>query len=1716
MTLKLTKVRLSAAAIASLTLTAAQAVEIVKAPNPDSLELASSWVGGVQVPGVADIAVFDASFSSGGVNVGLNASIAFQGLRVTGNTQNITLAPTGSVTTLTLGTAGLDLANATAGSKFTVQAATLAVPAATASQWSVGNSVTLHHQGNLTVNAGSLLKVNLGAGAMFLADALAGNQPFLLGNDLASVITENVVDEFGNPVLDEFTGLPVTRKRVVASVQNTANPANPAPDAVNVSPTPTNTGGVFMDFRTQYTTDGVTPLQGITVPNGWFFGGFRFNAPNARTDGVEQWTVNWGTSNRTITPGIGVIVTENVGTDDVVFTGSGWFRVDNTNRMILHQDNPNGDLIFRNTGGINARTPAAAHIVKSGRGRVIIENGIGANNGLYLHEGTVQIGAGGTVGALGTGPVINNGSLEMNRSDAVTFGGVISGPGNIAQTGSGVLTLSGVNTYSGVTTLTAGTLSLSSASAIGTSALTFNGGTLSYPTGGTTDFTLKDNGAGGTTARTVSVTSSGGSVNTNGNNVTLSGSIGGAGALNKTGAGTLILGGSNSYAGGSTVNAGTLLVTNTLGSGTGTGPVTVTNGSILGGTGVIAGTVTVSTGGKITPGVGGTGTLTVGGLSLANGSLLDLDFASTSSYDKVVVNGSGGLTLNGGNLVLTNTGNGSAWSTPGTYNLFEYSGALGGTGAAALSVLNPQAGYGYTFSAASGLVTLSIAQDSVITSWTSTGSGSWGSSGNWSNGVAISGSTAQFSGAIGAPATVSLDGNRTVNGLVFDSVQGYTVTQGTSGNLTLSKTSGVVAVNVLNGHHTISAPVVLSSSMGATTSAGTSLTISGAMSGSGGITKAGPGLLDLTAANNFSGDINVVGGVLGFTTPTGLGTGNITLNGGVLLYNPGNTRDISNKIVTFGLNGGGIDTGGNDVVYANPIGNAGAGAFAKLGDGSLTLSAGNTYTGATTVKGGELIISSNAALGNSATGAALIFDGGVLVPSSTFALDNAGSNARPVEIATGGGGVLVTSGVNLTIPGSITGSGAFTKTGVGTLTIPGNNSAYTGSVAISEGVVDLGANRPIGQTGLGSGSITLGGTAILELNGAGSTDNGTTFGVLANPLVIASGANASIYTPIRGGLSGAVTGNGTLNLHIDGNRFDVSGVWPAFAGTLKVRKTPTGDGTDVDEYRMSSAQNMPLAAVHINAGVVAQQTFNPPNSGTFTTDHVFGQLTADEGALLGGNPVGGRFNRYVLGDLNTNFTINGRFTGLKLETFGFGYPAILKRGTGTMTLNNSHLMTGPINVDAGTFCIMGAIERHYTAIGPDGIYGRNLTNPASPTNDDTISLTPPESGDYQNTEPGVLTVAAGATLAGNGKLGGAVIINGNLRPDATGSVGGNLTLTGAASLTLGATAVTQFDFGGANFTGVTSTAAGANTYGGALKFNFLGTVFNGSYKVFDLAVAPTGAFTGVSVTTTTATETALASSGTVWTGTVGAQSYSFDASTGVLTVTGGATAVTPGTSTLSATAGNAKIDLSWTSASGADTYTVKRALVSGGPYTNLIGNLAGTTYSDTTVTNGTTYYYVVQAKNSSSNLSGANSNEVSATPVAGPAHTALQTWRFEQFGVYDDTGAVLAGDTEDFDGDGLANLLEYALGTNPTVANANPVTVAKSGNFLTLTYPRRSPVDAALTYTVQASSDLAAGFAAGGGTTNTVGSTSTYTDNVSVSTAGTRRFLRLSVSYTAP
>ena len=104
--------------------------------------------------------------------------------------------------------------------------------------------------------------------------------------------------------------------------------------------------------------------------------------------------------------------------------------------------------------------------------------------------------------------------------------------------------------------------------------------------------------------------------------------------------------------------------------------------------------------------------------------------------------------------------------------------------------------------------------------------------------------------------------------------------------------------------------------------------------------------------------------------------------------------------------------------------------------------------------------------------------------------------------------------------------------------------------------------------------------------------------------------------------------------------------------------------------------------------------------------------------------------------------------------------------------------------------------------------------------------------------------------------------------------------------------------------------------------------------------------------------------------------------------TGGGTKVPPAPTGFVATAGNAQVSFTWNASAGATGYYVKRATVSGGPYTQIAAP-STTSYTDTGLANGTAYYYVVSAFNSAGQS--ANSSQASATPVAPTTPPAAPT-----------------------------------------------------------------------------------------------------------------------------
>lgn len=258
-------------------------------------------------------------------------------------------------------------------------------------------------------------------------------------------------------------------------------------------------------------------------------------------------------------------------------------------------------------------------------------------------------------------------------SGQLAVGGVISGAFGLTKSDASELTLNGADTYSGGTTLSAGTLNFGNVKALGSGPATFTG-----------NATLQA-GVAGTVANNIVIdASTAATLDTQGFAVTLSGSISGAGTLDKIGSGKLTLSKSNNFSGGTNLAAGTLDYTSTAALGSSqvafTGNATLQSGVA----GTLANNIVIDAGktGSFDPqgysptlsgvisGSGvldkvGTGMLTLSNASNSYGSTT----ISTGTLEAVNVGalGSGAVTDNG---VLA-----FKLTSPSTYG-----GAIGGTG----------------------------------------------------------------------------------------------------------------------------------------------------------------------------------------------------------------------------------------------------------------------------------------------------------------------------------------------------------------------------------------------------------------------------------------------------------------------------------------------------------------------------------------------------------------------------------------------------------------------------------------------------------------------------------------------------------------------------------------------------------------------------------------------------------------------------------------------------------------------------------------------------------------------------------------------------------------------------------------------------------------------------------------------------------------------------
>jgi fibronectin-binding autotransporter adhesin len=646
----------------------------------------------------------------------------------------------------------------------------------------------------------------------------------------------------------------------------------------------------------------------------------------------------------------------------------------------------------------------------------------GANNGnwdLATANNWVQNGGAVVYGVNGAGPALfddtaaGNFSVTVNSAVSATllvvnnttnaYSIASSGANNIGgstaltKSGANTLTLSGgANAYTGVTTVSGGTLSVGalanggSASDIGAANnngtnLVLNGGTLHYIGGsasidrlfalGTGGGTIDASGVGelvlnnagpvrysGPGARVLILTG------TAATNNTIAGALadnGGATTVTKSGAGTWILSGTNSYSGGTTIAAGTLQVgaggaTGSLGSGN-----IVDNGSLI---------------------FNRTGTLTVNGVISGNGPVTvqagTVVLAANNTYQNVttISNGStlqignGGATgslyqsqsvSNNGLLIYNSTGSfsqgGGGFPISGTGNLIK-------RGSGTLKIIGPNDYTGWTLIEAGATLQVCEGNQGRLDSSVVTNNGTlkfvrqdWATF-FYTNNIVGSGNVVKDVNNANH-GDVTLTGNNTYTNGTIIAGGGICIGDGTNA-------AGSILGNVWFTNSTVSDDAKYLQF-----NRPDNVTITNFISGSGStvngnkgqLIQNGTGVLTLTANNTYAGITTVSNGTLqvgaGGTTGA-IGTNNVN-NFGVLVFNRSDS-------LTFG---GGI---------------SGPGSVVKSGAGTLTLTGVPTLvdtntlaiTGTITVSNGTLVLDPT----GGSVGASLNVRGGTLVPGAVGAV----------------------------------------------------------------------------------------------------------------------------------------------------------------------------------------------------------------------------------------------------------------------------------------------------------------------------------------------------------------------------------------------------------------------------------------------------------------------------------------------------------------------------------------------------------------------------------------------------------------------------------------------------------------------------------------------------------------------------------------------------------
>ena len=397
-------------------------------------------------------------------------------------------------------------------------------------------------------------------------------------------------------------------------------------------------------------------------------------------------TVGWnGSSNSLVVSGGGSVTNGQSNNGAII-----GLNIDSSNNSVVIAGagstwKGSGDLQIGSSGSGNSLVISNGATVGNGQvsyGGVIGLGATSSNNSVLVtgsgstwsNSGNLQIGydgssnslvvaAGAVVSTVVNAPLNYGGVIGLN-SDSSNNRVLVTGNGS-TWTNSGNLTIGNAGTGNSLTVANGGS-AVAGAVIIGSSA--GSSGTLNIGSLGGSDT------AGAIITPTITFGSGSGTINFNQvDTATVTNAISGNGSVNQLGSGATILSGSNNYTGTTTVSGGTLMANNTSGSAVGTSSVNV-NGGTLGGTGIIVGATTISSGGTLAAGEGGSGNLTfMSGLSLESGSTTSFTIHSANDFTSIYMVGN---TVNYGGQLFFDI----ASYNPIAGNVFKVFNMIGGAG----------------------------------------------------------------------------------------------------------------------------------------------------------------------------------------------------------------------------------------------------------------------------------------------------------------------------------------------------------------------------------------------------------------------------------------------------------------------------------------------------------------------------------------------------------------------------------------------------------------------------------------------------------------------------------------------------------------------------------------------------------------------------------------------------------------------------------------------------------------------------------------------------------------------------------------------------------------------------------------------------------------------------------------------------------------------------